>query len=147
MPVENKTRSNLYFVDANKGLDPTAISLLRQKFRELCIQPQIKIKFAELPKVLEQIQVNVLGSDTAVEPQLWKLWSLYESIFKRNRSIPEAAIARMREPSSNHQKQVMDQRVARTLVSFDDFLTLATAFAQYVKLNVNRLAKLKKKAS
>ena len=82
VPVENKTRSNLYFVDANKGLDPTAISLLRQKFRELCIQPQIKIKFAELPKVLEQIQVNVLGSDTAVEPQLWKLWSLYESIFK-----------------------------------------------------------------
>ena len=87
----------------------------------------------------------MLGSDTAVEPQLWKLWSLYESIFKRNRSIPEAAIARMREPSSNHQKQVMDQRVARTLVSFDDFLILATAFAQYVKLNVNRLAKLKKK--
>ena len=86
----------------------------------------------------------MLGSDTAVEPKLWKLWSLYESIFKRNRSIPEAAIARMREPSSNHQRQVMDQRVGRTLVSFDDFLLLTTAFVKYVKLNVNRLAKLKK---
>ena len=70
-----------------------------------------------------------------------------KAYLKRNRSIPEAAIARMREPSSNHQKQVMDQRVARTLVSFDDFLILATAFAQYVKLNVNRLAKLKKKTA
>ena len=37
-PIGNQTSTNMYFVDANKGSDSTAISLLRQKFRELCIK-------------------------------------------------------------------------------------------------------------
>ena len=41
VPIGNQTSSNMYFVDANKGLDSTAISLLRQNSGNYAYNPKL----------------------------------------------------------------------------------------------------------
>ena len=139
------TKSNKYHVNLRVGLDPMAIAILREEFTKLCLPPQIKLKFEELPKVLEHVHIGIGGKNSNDSPELWKLWNLHESIFKLKRSIPDAAVARMNEPTSNYQKQLMEERIGRTLVTFDDFLLVATAYVQYLKSNWEALVKLERK--